>query len=589
MYMGVFLSKLVSALSFSSEVWMSLLLGAAVTVLIAYIIYRVQKKESTLHKQDHDAKLERIEQLHLQDSEKIKVLYELIIQSQRGSIGEVEAAVLEQKIEIAADNITNQDSDHAQALKAIADKEKDKADDLLDKIAEQEHNLVNMYNLRAMNEYRNGDYGKAIDWYKKILELEPDNYEAYVNLIKSLDGADRMPEARELATQKLNSLNQESDAPNLKKYDMLRAIVSAYNCEFETDEMEPWIYKLLEMTRQLFAEKSPEMINALNVLGGLYMNRQKYKDSEETYLKVLKIGESGNALIKYELNHTLNNLALLYIHLFRYEEAILLLDKNIRFVNGTLGEGHPESFYPMINQASAYARLDRKLEAENQYLKVRDMVVNKVGKDHDAYFKVMQHLGGMYYESKRYDDSESVTRENLEIQIARKGDRSFEVAVLLRGLAQILVAQDKTEEAEMLIRKSIDIFSIVASPESVQALSARIIQVKIYLKKDNYEEARQELLQMIDILHNQGNYTSGYLPMFYNYLLITYARQKLWVEAAEFLESIIPVFAEDASEEQNYIHFLEKYAEVLANLGRHTEAEECKAKAEELKSKQGQK
>jgi tetratricopeptide (TPR) repeat protein len=320
----------------------------------------------------------------------------------------------------------------------------------------------------------------------------------------------------------------------------------------------------------------------------LYMNRQKYKDSEETYLKVLKIGESGNALIKYELNHTLNNLALLYIQLFRYEEAILLLDKNIRFVNGTLGEGHPESFYPMINQASAYARLDRKLEAENQYLKVRDMVVNKVGKDHDAYFKVMQHLGGMYYESNRYDDSEAVTRENLEIQIARKGDRSFEGAVLLRGLAQILVAQDKTEEAEMLIRKSIDIFSIVASPESVQALSARIIQVKIYLKKDNYEEARQELLQMIDILHKQGNYTSGYLPMFYNYLLITYARQKLWVEAAEFLESIIPVFAEDASKEQNYIHFLEKYAEVLANLGRHAEAEECKAKADKLKIRREQ-
>ncbi len=54
---------------------MSIVIGALVTLIIGYIIYRIQKKENTLHKQDHDARLEEIKLLHQQDSEKIKVLY----------------------------------------------------------------------------------------------------------------------------------------------------------------------------------------------------------------------------------------------------------------------------------------------------------------------------------------------------------------------------------------------------------------------------------------------------------------------------------------------------------------------------------
>jgi ABC-type nickel/cobalt efflux system permease component RcnA len=187
--MGVLVSKLLSAISFSSEVWMSILMGAVVTLIIAYIIYRIQKKESKIHKQDHDAKLERIEQLHLQDSEKIKVLYELIIQSQRGSIGESEAANLEQRIEDAADRINEQDSDKAQALKAIAEKDKPEADALLDKLAKYEHDLEELYNLHALNEHRHGNYNESAVWLEKLVELKPDDNEYRQRLFNDTNSA----------------------------------------------------------------------------------------------------------------------------------------------------------------------------------------------------------------------------------------------------------------------------------------------------------------------------------------------------------------------------------------------------------------
>ena len=93
----------------------------------------MQKKESAIQMQEHVQRFDELKNLQQQDSEKIKVLYELMLQAQNGSLNQIESAVLEQKIELAADQIGQQDSDRAKALKAIADKQKKEADALLEK------------------------------------------------------------------------------------------------------------------------------------------------------------------------------------------------------------------------------------------------------------------------------------------------------------------------------------------------------------------------------------------------------------------------------------------------------------------------
>ena len=197
--------------------------------------------------QEHVQRFDELKNLQQQDSEKIKVLYELMLQAQNGSLNQIESAVLEQKIELAAIEIGEQDSDRAKALKAIADKQKKEADALLEKIARQEHDLAETYKLHALNEYRNGYYAEAVKWYQKILELQPDNFEALLALLSSLNRADRKKEARELSLKTLISSTLLKFLTDVQTYDLLNKLILTYDYTSEAALAEPYLDKALEL------------------------------------------------------------------------------------------------------------------------------------------------------------------------------------------------------------------------------------------------------------------------------------------------------------------------------------------------------
>jgi tetratricopeptide (TPR) repeat protein len=578
-----FLIKLIAALSFSQEVWMSILIGAIVTVIIAYIIYRIQKKESKIHKQDHDAKLDRLEQLHRQDSEKIQVLYDLIIQSQKGSIGEIEASVLEQKIELAAEQITEQDSEHAQALKAIADKEKDKADDLLDRIAEQEHNLVEMYTLRAMNEHRSGCYSEAVKWYRKIVELEPDNFDAMMQLLLNLNEADNGQEARELAIRKLDSLNLSAPDYNEKSYRLLDKIILSFDMEFETEQVEPFIYRYMELAKQQYGEQSYQMGRAYNELGRLYHIKKMYKESEESYLKSIAIKETDDK--DSEPYIPLGNLAALYCDQKRHQEALALLDRTYHFISSSLGEKHPYLFYPLFYRGRSYLDLGRYQESEDCFLKAKDIVVNKLGTDHHSYFALMYNLNYLYYTMKRYAESETIIREQLETESAKHGSDSLLYGMLLQQLSLNLGKQKKFDEAIELILKAIAIYHKNLPADDIKIIQARQVLAALNMEKGNYIEARQELLDLIDIMEKQDSGETFNMAVLQATLASVYQKQELWAEAEQHYKKALSIIVEKAHGTLRYADYMEKYSEVLSQLGRQAEAVVYKIKAEELKAK----
>ncbi len=583
MHLETYINKLISVMSFSTEVWMSLLLGAIVTLIIAYIIYKIQKKESTIHKQDHDAKLDRLEQLHLQDSEKINVLYELIIQSQKGNIGEIEATVLEEKIEIAADQITEADSDHAQALKAIAEKDKGEADDLLDKITQREHDLVEVYNLHAMNESRNGFYYEAVKWYRKAAELEPDNSNVHINLINTLNNADMQQEARELALKMLDSLEKSGSDDPETTFNLLMGISNSYDVEFETEQLEPYILRLQEHVRQHFGEQSPQMSGVYNELGRLYHEKNQFKESEECYLKSLDILNHSGVSNTRDSSVTTNNLATLYRATGRYQEALELLEKVKQNMTVVHGEGHLVQAFPIFNQSMIYQDLGKFKEAEDCLLKAKDLFLEKLGANHTNYIKVLQNLAGLYRDMHRYAESEAITRELLGKQAAIHGEDSIQVALLWNQLSVNLSIQYKTDEAEEALLKAIKIYDKVLSPDDTHVIIARHNMAYLYLDKGNYEKARLEWLDLLETLRQHGLDYCKETATIQVPLAGCCTKMDLWSEAEQHLRRALDFIEVKTPDNPNNVNIMELYSQILAKLGRQDEADTYKAKAEALK------
>jgi tetratricopeptide (TPR) repeat protein len=584
MHLVVLAKMPITATGLSRETWMSIIIGAVLSFSIAYLIYRIQKRESRRDKQEHNSRLDELKTLHLQDSEKIKVLYELITKSQKGNLSGLETAVLEQKIEMAAGKITAHDSEQAQALKAIADKHKDEADELLDKIARQEHDLVEMYNLRALNEYRNGYYSNAVAWYRKILELQPDNFDALISVLSSLNHTDMKSEARKLGLRALNT-EGKSILNGAQQYDLLNKIILSFDYNTETDQVEPYLLRAIELVRQEFGEKDARMCFIFNELGYLYIAKKDNSKSEEYFLKALTLAEEDNENNSHYLTASLCNLALLYNNLGRYQEALLLIERAYKLQVAVLGEEHPDLIFTKNIEARLYHDLGRYPEAENCYLKAQSVIVKTLGKEHSSYFHLMYDLASLYIRMQRYPEAESIIRELLEQQNSCKGEASYNVARLYSQLSIVLSNQDKSEEAEQQIRKAIDIYQKVAAPDDNGYLAARQSLVKLNLRKGNYKEAEHALLEIIAAYKTQNMEGTMTMAITQGNLAKVYEKQAFWAEAEQHLRLTIEFFTEKAPENPHYEEYLVTYSDILSKLGRLAEAETYKAKAEWLKTR----
>ncbi len=576
-----YLNKLISVLSFSTEVWMSLLLGAAITLIIAYIIYRIQKKESTIHKQDHDAKLEEIKLLHQQDSEKIKVLYELIIQSQRGSIGEIESAVLEQKIEVAAEQITEQDSNHALALKAIAGKDKESADDLLDKIAQQEHDLMELYNLRAINENRNGFYSEAVIWYRKIVELEPDNFDMQMNLFDNLLKADQKAEAQQLAFTKLEKLEQSGEDDIGKRISLYDCIIRSYPRDVYDEQREQYLAKLLDMVRQHYGEQSYEMVCYLNEQALAYSPFRTDKDNEEIYLKCLSIIESGQVSSDNIVCMIHNNLAQLYVDRGRYKEALPLFEKTKQELTRLLGPEHPYMIVTLNNIANVFSFQGNHREAETMYLKVIDLAARKLGKDHEHYLLFRANLADMYNNLKRHDEAEVIYRENLETVIRKHGEDSYPAGNCMRKMGNILMGAKKYDEAAVYLKKALDIFQKVLDEEHPSIVILLAEMAVLNSERGNLAEAEQEGLQVIKLYEKAGQANTRKMAIAKSNLGMVYYKQERYSEAEIIQKQAVEFFLQNQPDTPACAKVLDRYSITLAKLGRQAEADVYKAKADE--------
>lgn len=443
----------------------------------------------------------------------------------------------------------------------------------LSEIATHYHNAgernkaVQYYDLCAINELQSGNFMDAIKWAHKSLEIEPGNHTALVQLIKGLDAADLRSDARQLATQRLDELEKASQGNSPEAYEMLRLVVLTLNSEFDGQELEPWIMRLWERTKEQYSEYSPQMLFVYKNLGSLYMDKQQYEKSEKYYLKAMEVRQHCTGGDLRDSTHVYNDLGLLYMQLGRNDEALSLLEKAIKTHDDEYGEGHPGSIYSLINRACAISRSGDYEQAITHYLKAKEHILKRVGKDHDMYFKVMQHLGSVYTLMERYPEAEQCLRENLELQIARKNDCTFEVAVLTRGLAGVLGRTHRLEEALPYARRSLEIFKQVAAPESMQAIVGRNVLIKINIALGNLDEALGELLEAIAIQSGLEGDPQELLETFQDTALEIYQKQERWSEAENFLASVLDHYQHSSPGNPLCAKYQEKLAEVRKILG----------------------
>jgi len=566
-----------STLTLSPEVWLSIILGAVVTLIIAYIIYKIQKREAGEHLQKHEERFDELKRLHEQDSEKIRVLYELIIKSQNGSLGEVEAEALEEKIEEAADAITEDDSHQAQALKAIADKDKEEADSLLAKIAQQEHDLEELYNLHAMNEFRHGNYTGAAVWLKKLTDLLPENNDYHIRYFTALSECGQFRDAEELCTKMLAKLRAASPLEENKIADWLYSMGQVKHNQHQTAEAEDYLNQALELGIKLFGNDSFELANTYNDLGIIYMERRDFSKAEEYIRTALRIKKKEDDQDFVNTAFMTCNLASMYKSQNRLEEAEKLYKEGMQVFGDRMGYDHTVLTYYYSHLGQLYFS-QYKLQAARIYLEKSIAIFEKMKlTNHPGYVGTLGLLGQICTTLKLYPEAEQNFVKNMEICLISFGKDSLHTGYAKYRYAQLCNRMHRYEEAEQLILQADAIESQNPGVSGLDRSKTFNLKGLINIGLHKFTEAEQDIRQAISLLAEEEHAPDSLNAEYHATLALLLLQTGHPAEAEKLLNAQLPALEANPMGVQLFLDALQLKADICKALGKTEEAAQVQA------------
>jgi tetratricopeptide (TPR) repeat protein len=315
----------------------------------------------------------------------------------------------------------------------------------------------------------------------------------------------------------------------------------------------------------------------------LYWEKGLYKESEENYIKALSLLQPGIEKDDYTIASVNCNLSYLYNKSGKYDQAIQLLEDSIRIIKGYVGEEHSEQFHALHALVAVYLTLKRNDEVEATLLKI-DKIISKLPDSHQFHYHTLVNFTILYRNQKRYAESEDIFRKMLENFKTAPFMNNLTIANNMVELAYNQFLQNKLDEAEASYLQTLEFQLQEDIPESQVKVRTFNNLALVYLAQDRYIEAEKGFRDAMALLDKLGITTSLNCAVTRSSLAKTYIKLERWTDAELALSQALQIYG-NKNETASYLSALQGYALILEKLGRQAEADEYKAKAEELKAR----
>jgi CHAT domain-containing protein len=348
-------------------------------------------------------------------------------------------------------------------------------------------------NQETMRLYRDGDYVKALETCRELLELRRALYpkaqypQGHIDIIGTVTlvatfhkHAGEFGKAEPLHLEALNmarALFAREDSP-LARMVIAARIDDLANMYVETGEYgkaEPLLRESLAQARRQFSrEKYPkghrDLAIVISSLGVLYGHVGEYGLAEAHFQEALDMQRAlypTNPFPDRHLNlfSALNNLATLQAILGEYDKAEPLHKEAQELLRAKFPQGHPELAASLHNLAGMYRRAgkyDKALSVARESVATgRNLFpTEKYPLGHRYLAGSLLVLGGLLQETSEYDQAETVLHESLAMHRALYPTAQFpqghpSLALSLDGLGALRRAGRQYDRAEPLFQEAL--------------------------------------------------------------------------------------------------------------------------------------
>jgi tetratricopeptide (TPR) repeat protein len=191
---------------------------------------------------------------------------------------------------------------------------------------------------------------------------------------------------------------------------------------------------------------------------------------------------------------TMANLALVYHHLGRYDEAELLFKQALKGLRTKVGSDHRDTLRTMNNLASLYHARGRYDEAEPLFREALTGARRKLGLSHPDTQNYINNLSDLYSKQGKPERGEPLLRELATYHREHQGPDSSTYARQLARLVLNQLEQKNGADAEALARECLAIRQKM-EPDAWTTFNVESMLGEALLGQKRYAEAEPLLLE----------------------------------------------------------------------------------------------
>jgi non-specific serine/threonine protein kinase/serine/threonine-protein kinase len=271
----------------------------------------------------------------------------------------------------------------------------------------------------------------------------------------------------------------------------------------EFAEAEQLYREALATAGKEHGEPPPEVVATLNGLGELAQSRHNLEQAEEYYKEALATCRELYGDEHRDLATSLNNLAALASARDQLAEAKSLYRQVLEMNEKLLGPEHPAVTRSLNNMATVLIRLDEFGAADPLLERALALSRKQFGEKHQAVSTLLNNLGNLALRMGDHEKAKSRLATALEMDRALFGDSHPFVAIDSSDLARALCAKGEGQDALRLFTAAVEIFDRTLEPNHPLPARARTYYGECLTELRRFDEAEEQLTRAHDVLRTE--------------------------------------------------------------------------------------
>jgi tetratricopeptide (TPR) repeat protein len=428
-----------------------------------------------------------------------------------------------------------------------------KAEELYNGLLEKtskDSSKASCYNNLGLVKFHQGEYGRAIGYYEKALEIHqktlPSNHTQLAILYSNIGGLNGhigvYPKALSFHEKALE-IQQKSLPPN---HPLLATcynnIAVAYHQMAEWSKALSFYKKVLDIQQKSLPPNHPSLANFYNNIAITYLQMGEYLKARSFYEKALQINEKSLPPNHPSSAASYNSIGEVYRNMGEYAKALSFFEKTLDIRQKTLPPNHPDSAESYNNIGTVYRHMGEYSKALSFYEKVFEICRKTLPENHPLLATCYCNTGLTYMNTRDYSNALSFYEKAREIFEKTLPPDHPNLAACFNNIGGMYENMAQYSKALSFYEKAVEIDQKTLTSNHPNFANSYNNIGAVYSKMSEYSTALSFYKKATQILERAVPANHPYFASTYNNIGDVYKNTGEYSNALSFYEKALAIF-----------------------------------------------